>query len=275
MNKVALITGSSRGIGKKISENLAKSGYNIVIAAKTTKKNNIYDETIYDIKKNLEEKYNIKALAVKTDLRKTDDINNLINETYKKFGRLDALINNASALWWKNIIETPEKKYDLINNINSKASFLLSRSAIELMNKNDGGHIIMHSPPLPNPHDNLIYKNKTAYMISKLGMTITALGISEEYKGKNISANTIWPATAIESDATKVMKLGTERDWRKPDIIADCIKYILNEDKNTFTGNQLIDEIYLKSKGVNDLSNYRCIKDHEPEKLINLFNKIY
>ena len=131
----------------------------------------------------------------------------------------------------------------------------------------------MHSPPLPHPHDLLVYKNKTAYMISKLGMTMTALGIAAEYRGKGIAANTIWPVTAIESAATINHKLGKKKDWRKPEIIADSIAKIVEEDPNTFTGNQLTDELYLKSKGVKFFDKYQCVPGHEPPKLGELFYK--
>ena len=109
--------------------------------------------------------------------------------------------------------------------------------------------------------------------ISKYGMTMIAMGISEEFFGKCIAANTIWPSTPIESFATKNNNLGVAKHWRKPDIIADAILGIIKEDPNEFTGNQLIDEDYLRSKGVYDFTKYRCIKDYEPPKLNDFFNK--
>ena len=275
MNKVALITGSSRGIGRVIANTLASKGYNIVIAAKTTVDDSSkLDGTIYDVKNEIQKKYGVDAIAVKTDLRDIDDIKNLMFRTELKFGRLDVLVNNASALWWKNIENTPENKYNLINNINSRASYILSRYALSLMEKNNYGHIIMHSPPLPNPSDIDIYKNKTAYMISKLGMTMTAMGIAAEYRGKGIAANTIWPETAIESAATINMNLGKKKDWRKPDIIADSISKIIEEDPNTFNGNQLTDEMYLRSKDITNFDKYQCVPGHEPPKLIDVFTHL-
>ena len=141
------------------------------------------------------------------------------------------------------------------------------------MEKNGFGHIIMHSPPLPSPNNKDIYANKTAYMISKLGMTMSALGISSEYEGKNIAANTIWPSTPIESFAVKNHNLGEKKMWRKADIIADAIINIVNEDPNKFSGNQLIDEDYLRSKGETDFSKYQCVPGYEPPKLTDVFEK--
>ena len=139
------------------------------------------------------------------------------------------------------------------------------------MNKNNYGHIIMHSPPLTDINMMETYHNKTAYMISKYGMTMAALGIASEYKDTNIAANSIWPSTAIESEAVKQNNLGTKHVWRKPDIISDAIVKILQENPKTFTGNQLIDEEYLKSKGVTNFDKYQCISGFEPPKLKDLF----
>ena len=273
MNKVAIVTGGSRGIGCIICHKLAENGYNVVITAKSVKENKNLPGTIYSVQDELNEKYNTDSIGIKMDVRNTNEMESCVNKTIDKYGKIDVLINNAGALWWENIVDTPYKKYDLVNDINSRASYVLSHLCLPHMEKNDGGHIIMHSPPFDGITDNSTYKKKTAYMISKYGMTMTAMGISEEFFGKGIAANTIWPSTPIESFATKNNNLGIAKHWRKPDIIADAILKIIKEDPNKFTGNQLIDEDYLISKGVYDFTNYRCIKDYEPPKLNDFFNK--
>lgn len=273
MNKVAIVTGASRGIGSIICHKLAKNGYNVVVTSKSVHENKDLPGTIYSVQNELNNNYNTDSIAIKMDVRNTNDMESCVNKTMEKYGRIDVLINNAGALWWENILNTPYNKYDLINNINSRASFVLSHLCLPHMEKGEGGHIIMHSPPFESIKYNSTYKNKTAYMISKYGMTMTAMGISEEFFGKGIAANTIWPATPIESFATKNNNFGNEKHWRKPDIIADAILKIIKEDPNEFTGNQLIDEDYLISKGVYDFTNYRCIKDYEPPKLNDFFNK--
>lgn len=271
MTKVALITGATRGIGRALAHGLSKNGYNIVVAGKTTIHNPNIPGTIYSVAKEVES-FGSMALPIKVDIRNYSDIENLLKKTEEKFGRLDVVINNAGALSWKPVINTNIKEYDLINNINSRGSFFLSKLSLPLLEKSGGGHIIYQSPPLPK---NIIelkqsVKNKSAYMISKWGMTIGAIGLSEEYKNKNISVNTIWPMTPIESYAVKNNNLGDKKMWRKTDIIVDSVLEILKEEPNVFTGNQLIDEDYLRSKGINNFHKYQCVSGFEPPKLTDI-----
>lgn len=268
MSKVAIITGSSRGIGRKIALELAKNGYNITVAAKTIKSTNRLPGDIYSVSKEIEQ-LGMQALPFRLDLRDEKAIKECIKKTYEKWKRIDVLINNAGALWWKNILETPSKRYDLINGVNSRGAYLMAREAIPYMMKNKGGgHIINCSPPLTMKDNKTlafdfnVFKGKIAYMISKLGMTITAIGIAEEFKNKGIAANTLWPLRPIESYALINHKLGEKKLWRKPDIISDSILEIIKEDPYTFSGNQLIDEIYLQSKGIKDFSKYDCIQGY-------------
>lgn len=269
--RVALVTGSTRGIGANIILKLAQNNYNVVI----TGKNDLDDEkgSIYSTQK-MVEKYDIETLPIKLDLRDLDSISNCVEQIDKKFGRLDVLINNASALWWTNIEKTYPKRYDLINDINTKGTFYMSRECINLMKRNNYGHIINHSPPLLNTNDMEVYKNKTGYMISKFGMSMVALGIAAEFKNTGIAANTIWPMTAIESDAVIKTGLGDRKNWRKPDIISDAIIQMLLENTNHFTGKQWIDEHYLRTKGITDFTKYQCVKGKEPIPLTELFNKM-
>lgn len=270
MRKVAIVTGASRGIGRIVCHKLAENGYNVVIAAKSIQENMALPGTIYSVEKEIKYKYNVEAFPLQIDVRNCQDMRDGIEDVVDKFGKIDVLFNNAGALWWKNVLGTPPEKFDLINDVNVRASFILSHLCIPHMQK-DGGHIIMHSPPLDEANINHTYKNKTGYMISKYGMTMTAMGISEEFWGHGIAANTIWPATPIKSFATKNNNLGTERHWREPDIIADAILEIVKEDPREFSGRQLIDEEYLRRKGVTDFTKYRCDKQHEPPSLNDIF----
>lgn len=270
MSKVAVVTGASRGIGRIACHALAKNGYHIIIAAKSINENEKLPGTIYSVQKEIKEKYNVESYPIKMNVRDCQEMRDCINDVAEEFGRIDVLFNNAGALWWESILKTPPKKFDLINDVNVRASFILSHLCIPHMQQH-GGHIIMHSPPLDDVNTNHTYKNKTGYMISKYGMTMTAMGISEEFKNKGIAANTIWPATPIKSFATKNNDLGTEKHWRKPDIIADAILEIVREDPKIFTGNQLIDEEYLRTKGIQDFAKYRCVENHEPPSLKDIF----
>ena len=270
MSKVALITGATRGIGRALALGLAKNGYNIVIAGKTSAPNPKLPGTIYSVADEVRE-FKVKALPVKVDLRDDKQIENLVKDTERDFGKLDLLINNAGALFWKPVKDTELKNYDLINNINSRASFYLSKLCIPLLENSGGGHIINQSPPrLEGKLFQEAVKAKTAYMISKWGMTIGAMGLAEEYRGKGIAVNSLWPMTPIESYALINNNLGERKMWRNTNIIVDSVLEILKEDKNTFTGHQLIDEMYLRSKGIEVFTKYQCIRGHEPPKLTDI-----
>jgi len=265
--KVALITGATRGIGRAIALGLAKNGYNIVVAGKSIINNPKLPGTIYSVSKEVEA-LGSRALPVKVDIRNYDDIKNMIQQTESKFGRLDVVINNAGVLSWKPIKYTNVKEYDLVNEINNRGTFLLSKLALPLLEKSGGGHIINQSPPLSDNNEMAnILENKTAYMISKWGMTLSALGLAKEYEGTGICANTLWPMTPIESFAVINNNLGDPKSWRKTDIMLDCVLEILNEDPKSFTGNQLIDETYLRSKGYTNFEKYQCVPGFEAPKL--------
>lgn len=268
--KVAIITGSTRGIGRQLALDLARKGYNITVTGKTIESTQNLPGNIYSVSEEVKD-IGVDALPYQLDVRYDTQMVNCIKETYDKWGRIDVLINNAGALWWKSILETPNFRYDLINDINSRASFIMSKEAIPYMLKNDGGNIINFSPPFSNGKElsfNISdLKGKTAYLISKFGMTLGAMGIAEEFRGKGISSNTLWPLRPVESYALINHKLGKKKHWRKSSIISDSVLKILEEDKNTFTGHQLIDEDYLRSKGIIDFDIYNCVPGSRPPKL--------
>ena len=271
VNKTCIITGASRGIGALLAKRLSENNYNVVIAAKSEKENLKLPGTIYSVAKEINDLGGV-ALPVKTDLRSETDCQNLVDETISNFGSVDVLINNAGALWWKSIIETPVKRYDLINDINVRGSYILSHLCLPYMEKNNFGHIIMQSPPF-NPEEVMditlkrLLKDKTAYMISKLGMSIVSKGISQEYEDKNICSNTIWPVTPIKTHALTNNNIGDDRFYRKPEILVDAIELMLEEDPMHFNGRTLYDEDYLREKGISDFKKYRCHEDFEPPKI--------
>lgn len=268
--KVAIITGATRGIGKQCALDLAKQGCHVVIAAKSDEPQPTLPGTIYSVAKEIEALYGpeVKALPFKVDVRDEKSIKDCVNKTIEMFGRVDILINNASALWWQPITKTPANKYDLITQINARGTFLMTKECLPHMEKNGVGFIINMSPPI-SLHPNSL-RNRVAYSISKYGMTLVALGVAAEYVGTGICANTLWPATIVESSAAENFQLGDSSMWRKATVLSDSVLQILKEDPKTFTGNELIDEDYLRSRGVTDFVKYRCDPNVEPPRMDEL-----
>lgn len=264
--KVAIITGSTRGIGKACAVALAKQGCNVVVAAKTTKPEPTLPGTIYSVAAELEQ-LGVQALPVKVDMRKLDDIKECVRLTVEKFGRIDILVNNASALWWQGIEDTPMNKYDLITQINARGSFAMTHLCLPVMAKGGFGRVITMSPPIQTHYS--AFKGFTAYNISKFGMTMCAMGVAAEYEGQGITGHSLWPATVIESQASKNFELGGREMWRKAAILSDCVLGLVSSPD--YTGQQLIDDEYLQDQHgftAEDLAVYRCVPDVEPPRAL-------
>ena len=209
----------------------------------------------------------VEALAFKVDLRDAKMIKSCVEATMERFGRIDILINNASALWWQEIKDTPVKKFDLITQINVRGTFLMTKFCLPHMEKNGFGRVVTMSPPIHVRG----YTGRTAYNISKFGMTMVALGVSEEYAGKGITAFSLWPATVIESLASKNFKMGDPSLWRKATIISDATMGLVCEEDNEYTGRMLIDDEYLRERhGFTDADfvKYRYDPEVEPPRLL-------
>ncbi len=261
--KVAIITGGSRGIGRVVALTFARAGADIVIAAKTDAENPKLPGTIFSVAAEIEA-LGRRALPIRCDVREDDQIEAMVARTVEKFGRIDILVNNAGALWWQPVLETPMKRYDLINEVNSRASFACTRAALPHMLAKDGGHVLVYSPPI----DLSALPGKVAYCISKFGMTMLAHGLAEEMQGKPFSINALWPVTAIESQATINFQLGGPAMWRKAEIIADASLAIVSEAPGKLTGQAILDEDFLRERGVTDFTQYRCDPANEPPRLM-------
>jgi citronellol/citronellal dehydrogenase len=278
--KVAFITGASRGIGKVIAESLAFRGVSVGLISKTTVSSEKLPGTVNEVADNINSNGG-KALAIPLDVRDAHGCELAIEKTVTHFGKLDILINNASALWWKSIADTPIDKFDLLHDVNVRATYTLSRNAIPYLLESGGGHIITHSPPLTPEYvksmvNNGGMANRVAYMSSKYGMSIITMALAEELRGKNIACNTIWPSTPIESQAVKNHNLGNPRLWRKPEIVSDAIYEILKHTPSDFNGNSCTDQEYLeKFGGISDFTKYQCVPGSEPpslEKILTVKN---
>lgn len=267
--KVAIVSGASRGVGRAVALSLAKEGCNVVIAAKSTEDTPELPGTIYSVAKEVEA-LGVKALPIKCNVREMEDITNLVDQTKKEFGRIDILINNAGALWWQPMMNTPEKKFDLMMEVNAKATFFLCQAVLPSMMENKWGHIINMSPPV----DLTMLKNHIGYFISKYGMTMVSHGLAEEMREHNIAVNSLWPRTMVESYATINWGLGTPDMWRKADILADSTLAIIKKDPSVLTGQALIDEDFLKSEGVTDFDQYNCVPGANPPSLDKLWQMV-
>ncbi len=261
--KVAVITGGSRGIGRDIALKLASHGCNIVVAAKSTESTERLPGSIYSVAEEVE-KLGVKALPVVCNVRDPESVDAMAKAVYDRFKQVHIVVNNAGALWWKPMLETDVKKYNLVHEVNSRGTYLVTRAFLPGMVAQKWGHIIMMSPPIDLSH----VPGRIAYFISKFGMTLIAHGLAGEVKDDNVAANALWPVTIIESQATINFGLGGPRQWRKGTILADAAFEIVRKEPRTFTGNALLDEDFLRSVGYTDFDQYKCTPDGDPQRIV-------
>ncbi|XP_062063728.1 hydroxysteroid dehydrogenase-like protein 2 [Lepus europaeus] len=253
------ITGASRGIGKAIALKAAKDGANIVIAAKTTQTHPKLPGTIYTAAEEIEAAGG-RALPCVVDVRDEQQINSAVEKAVEKFGGIDILVNNASAISLTNTLETPTKRVDLMMSVNTRGTYLTSKACIPYLKKSKIAHILNLSPPLNlNP---MWFKQHCAYTIAKYGMSMCVLGMAEEFRGE-IAVNALWPKTAIHTAAMDMLGgSGIESQCRKVEIIADAAYSIFRKPKS-FTGNFIIDENILKEEGIKNFDIY-AVKPGQP-----------
>ena len=254
-NKTVLITGGSRGIGKAIALKLASEGANIVIAAKTSEPHPKLEGTIHSTVSEIQA-LGGKAVAVQCDIRFEDQIREAVNVAVESFGGIDILVNNASAIQLYSTELLEAKKFDLMQQINVRGTFLMCQACIPLLKKSNHAHILNLSPPLNM--DPKWFGQHLAYTISKYGMSMIVLGLAEELKSYRIAANALWPKTIIATAAIKNLPGGDQllSMSRKPSIVADAAYAILKRDPVSCTGNFYIDEEVLKEEGIQDLKSY-------------------
>lgn len=265
-DQVAIITGSSRGIGRELALRLADEGCHIVVVGKTVEPNPKLPGTIHTVAAEIEAK-GVKALAVQCDVRDIDAINNMVAQAKEHFGRIDILINNAGALWWQPLMKTPVKRFDLMMDINARAPFFCAQAVLPTMMEQKHGHIINMSPPIDLEH----VPYHVGYTMSKFGMTLISHGLAEEVKENNIGVYSLWPETMIESLATINFGLGDASMWRKPTIMSDAVVEIVTTDPLQRSGRALIDEEVLREAGVTDFDVYNCVQGSKPPALNKLW----
>jgi citronellol/citronellal dehydrogenase len=251
--KTLFISGGSRGIGLAIALRAARDGANIVIAAKTTDPHPKLPGTIYTAAKEIEAAGG-RALPVATDIREEEQVLAAVEKALERFGGIDILLNNASAISLTGTLETPMKRFDLMMGINLRGTFLCSRACLPYLKKAANPHILTLSPPLNmNPR---WFKDHVAYTIAKYGMSMCVLGMAEEFRGDGIAVNALWPRTTIATAALQIIPGAKPELGRKPEIMADAAHRVLTRDSRSLTGQFLIDEDVLREAGVTDFSSY-------------------
>uniref|UniRef100_A0A0A1XFD2 Hydroxysteroid dehydrogenase-like protein 2 n=1 Tax=Zeugodacus cucurbitae TaxID=28588 RepID=A0A0A1XFD2_ZEUCU len=254
--KTLFITGASRGIGKAIALKAARDGANVVVAAKTADPHPKLPGTIYTAAEEIE-KAGGKALPCVVDVRDEAQVRSAVQQAVAKFGGIDILVNNASAISLTSTLKTDMKRYDLMNDINSRGTFLVSKECLPYLLKSNHAHILNISPPLTlTPR---WFASNVAYTIAKYGMSMCVLGMAEEFKARGVAVNALWPRTTVHTAAIEMLR-GSEgaKYSRKPDIMADAAYVILSRKPSVSTGNFYIDDEVLNEVGVNDFTQYAC-----------------
>ncbi len=260
-NKTILITGGSRGIGREIALKCASEGANIVIAAKTAEPHSKLPGTIFTVAEEVE-KAGGRPLPLQVDVRSEESVQEMVRKTVEKFGGIDALVNNAGAISLTDLESTPMKRYDLMHSINARAVYLCSQAALPSLKKSTNPHILNLSPPLSlNPK---WLKGHAAYTVSKYGMSLYTIGLAEELRDHGIAVNALWPRTTIWTAALSML-LGEEgkKGARTPEIMGDAAREILKTPSRELTGQTLIDEDFLRTRGSTDFEKYACVPGAE------------
>ena len=254
--RTIFMSGGSRGIGLAIARRCAADGANIAIAAKSAEPDPRLPGTIHTAAAEIEQAGG-KGLAIQCDIRFEEQVEAAVAKTVETFGGIDICVNNASAISLTGTLDTPMKRYDLMHQINTRGTFLVSQKCLPHLKRSDRAHILNLSPPLDMqakwfaPH--------VAYTMAKFGMSMCVLGMAEEFRREGIGVNALWPLTAIDTAAVRNVLGGDTlaRMSRKPQIVADAAHAILTRDPKTCTGNFFIDEEVLRAEGVIDFSPYQ------------------
>jgi citronellol/citronellal dehydrogenase len=254
--KTLFITGASRGIGLAIGLCAARDGANVVIAAKSAEPHPKLPGTIYTAAAEIEQAGG-RALPLVVDVRDEEVVKEAIGRTVETFGGLDIAVNNASAISLTPTPQTDMKRFDLMHQINTRGTFMVSKYAIPHLEKAENPHILMLSPPLDMKEK--WFAPHLAYSLAKFGMSLCVLGLAGELRPKGIAVNALWPRTTIATSAVKNLLGGDAmvRASRTPEILADAASLIFQKPARSFSGHFLIDDAFLAGEGVTDFQKYR------------------
>jgi citronellol/citronellal dehydrogenase len=253
--KTLFITGASRGIGLAIALRAAKDGARIAIAAKTAEPHAKLPGTIFTAAKEIEAAGG-KALPLLCDIRFEDQVRQAVEKTVETFGGIDICVNNASAISLTGTLETSMRRYDLMNSVNTRGTYLTSQACLPHLLKAANPHILNLSPPLSLKEK--WFENHVAYSIAKYGMSLCVLGMAAEFREQGVAVNALWPKTTIATAAIENIVGGKEmmRHSRKPTVMADAAHAVLTRNSRECSGNFFIDEDVLRAEGVADLADY-------------------
>lgn len=251
--KTLFITGASRGIGRAIALRAARDGANIAIASKSSTPNPKLAGTIHTVAAEVEAAGG-QALALKCDIREEDQVRAAVAATVDAFGGIDILVNNASAIWLRGTLDTPMKRFDLMQQVNARGSFLCAQACLPYLLQSPNPHILSLAPP-PSL-DPKWWAPHTAYTLAKMGMSFVTLGLAAEFGSKGVAVNALWPRTIIATDALNMIPGIDTAGCRTPQIVADAAHAVLVREAGGFHGHFLIDDEVMAQAGVEDLSGY-------------------
>jgi citronellol/citronellal dehydrogenase len=251
--KTLFITGGSRGIGLEIALRAAEDGANIAIAAKTVEPHPKLPGTIHSAAKAIEAAGG-KCLPLQVDIREEALVHDAVKATAERFGGIDILVNNASAISLTGTLQTPMKRYDLMNGVNARGTYLCSQACLPHLKQAANPHILTLSPPLNmNPR---WFAPHVAYTMAKYGMSMCVLGMAEEFRSAGVAVNALWPRTVIATAALQMIPGVDPKKGRKPRILADAAHAVLTRDSRSCTGHFFIDDEVLREEGITDLTPY-------------------
>ncbi|MFW5939852.1 MAG: SDR family oxidoreductase [Halolamina sp.] len=270
-DSTAFITGTTRGIGKALALALAEQGCNVVSTGKTTDDDDTelagsIEQTAREVRDR-----GVEALALELDLRDEDRVADVVEESIDHFGEVDIVINNASAIQLANVADLPADRFDLLTAVNVRGTHLVAHEFADHLAGLDRAWLLSNSPPIVTDRS----PGKAPYAWSKLGMSFITLSLAEELASDGVGCNTFWPVTTIDTRASRYFGLGTEDDWRTPEIVADTVLEILARDPSECTGNSFYDEHLLREAGITDFSQYNVTEGDPAPMSARLFDPAF
>jgi citronellol/citronellal dehydrogenase len=271
----AFITGTTRGIGKHLALALAEQGCNIVSTGKTSEENDYGEER--DLEGTIEqtareaEALGVDALPIELNLREDESVEAAFEEAVDHFGEVNIVVNNASAIQPVNVEDLPPNRFDLLTDVNVRGTYLTSYTFLDHLKEVDDAWLLTNAPPVKVDRA----PGHAPYAWTKLGMSFITLSLADELAAWDVGCNTFWPVTAIDTRATRYFGLGTEDDWRHPEILSDTVLEMLSRDPAEFTGNAVLDEDFLRENGVTDFSEYNLTEGDPAPMSVQMFDPEY